>query len=165
MSGTDPRQEAVRGLEGAFSELLVGVRRVYAQAAETVSPGMLPGTFKVLSVIERRGSTTVSGLAERLNADKGQVSRSVTELEELGLVRRVADESDGRIKLITVTDEGAARLALARARYEGLLTEVVADWPLVDIERVTLLLHDLASASSPAPTPPPPPAPAPPARR
>ncbi len=144
----DPRQEAVRGLEGAFSELMGEVRRVYAQAAAIVSPGMLPGTFKVLSVIERHGSATVSGLAERLAADKGQVSRSVTELQELGLVRRVADESDGRIKLITVTNEGQRRLAAARARYEGLLTEVVADWPVDDIERVTVLLHELARGAS-----------------
>lgn len=149
MSGADPRQDAVRGLEGAFSELLVGVRRVFAEAAATVAPGMLPGTFKVLSVIERHGSTTVSGLAERLDADKGQVSRSVSELEDLGLVSRVADESDGRIKLITVTPEGQARLAAARARYEGLLTEVVADWPVDDIERVSLLLRALARATSP----------------
>ncbi len=149
MTVPDRRQEAIRDLEGAFAELLGEVRRVYAQAAATVSPGMLPGTYKVLSLIERRGSTTVSGLAEQLAADKGQVSRSVTDLEELGLVRRVADESDGRIKLITVTPEGATRLAAARARYEGLLTRVVETWPVDDIERVTQLLESLARATSP----------------
>src|SRR5690606_33730007 len=77
---TDARQLAVRGLEAAFGELMSEFRRVYAQAAETVSPGMLPGTFKVLSLIHRAGSMTVSGIAERMTVDKGQASRAVSEL-------------------------------------------------------------------------------------
>src|SRR5690606_3134708 len=106
---------------------------IHLQAAEAVSPGMLPGTFKVLSLIQRSGSVTVSGLAERMTADKGQVSRSVTELEDLGLVERVADPADGRIKLISVTPEGESRMLAARLPYEGRLGEVLAGWPLESI--------------------------------
>ncbi|AYF98005.1 MarR family winged helix-turn-helix transcriptional regulator [Protaetiibacter intestinalis] len=146
---TDPRQEAVRGLEGAFGELMGEFRRIYVQAAASVSPGMLPGTFKVLSMIQRSGSETVSGLAERISADKGQVSRSVTELEDLGLVERTADRSDGRIKVISVTEEGRRRLEQARLPYEGRLTEVLADWPMESIERLTGLLHALARGETP----------------
>lgn len=149
-AATDPRQAAVRGLEGAFGELMGEFRRIYAQAAESVSPGMLAGTFKVLSLIQRSGSITVSGLAERMSADKGQVSRSVSELEDLGLVERVADEADGRIKLISVTAEGQRRLDHARQPYEGRLTEVLADWPLESIESLTGLLHALARGETPA---------------
>lgn len=144
------RRDAVRGLEGAFGELMGEFRRVYAQAAETVSPGMLPGTFKILSHIERSQSVTVSGIAERLVADKGQVSRAVSELEELGLVARMADAADGRIKLLTVTAEGERRLARARAPYEGRLAEVLADWPLDSIEQLTALLRALTHGRAPA---------------
>lgn len=146
---TDARQEAVRGLERAFSELMGEFRRLYAQAAEAVSPGMLPGTYKVLSLIQRTGSITVSGLAERMTADKGQVSRAVSELEDLGLVARTADPDDGRIKLITVTPEGARRLQEAILPYEGRLTEVLADWPIETIELFTELLHALARGEAP----------------
>jgi len=149
MTDQTARREAVRGLEGAFGELMGEFRRVYAQAAESVSPGMLPGTFKVLSSIQRAGSISVSGLAERLTADKGQVSRSVTELEELGLVERTADAADGRIKLITVTAEGQSRLETARLPYEGRLSEVLADWPIDSIEKLTELLHALTAGETP----------------
>jgi len=151
MTDQTARREAVRGLEGAFGELMGEFRRVYAQAAEVVSPGMLPGTFKVLSSIQRAGEISVSGLAERLTADKGQVSRSVSELEELGLVERTADAADGRIKLITLTDEGKSRLEKARLPYEGRLSEVLADWPIDSIEKLTELLHALAAGEIPAP--------------
>ncbi len=148
-SPTDARQQAVRGLEGAFGELMTELRRMYAQIAETVSPGMLPGTYKVLSMIQRAGSVTVSGIAERMTADKGQVSRAVSELEELGLVTRTADPDDGRIKLITVTDEGQRRLDRARQPYEGRLSDVLADWPIESIEQFTGLLHALARGQAP----------------
>lgn len=143
-------EQAVRGLEGAFGELMGEFRRYYAQAAESVSPGMLPGTFKVLSFIQRAGSVTVSGIAERMVADKGQVSRGVTELEDLGLVARTPDPDDGRIKLITVTAEGERRLAQARAPYERRLSEVLAEWPIESIERLTTLLQALAHGRPPA---------------
>lgn len=147
---TDARQEAVRGLEAAFGELMTELRRMYVQFAEAVSPGMLPGTYKVLSVIQRAGSVTVSGIAEHMTADKGQVSRAVSELEELGLVARTADPDDGRIKLIAVTDEGQRRLERARLPYEGRLVEVLADWPIESIEQFTALLHALARGEAPA---------------
>lgn len=142
-------ERAVRGLEGAFGELMGEFRRFYAQAAESVSPGMLPGTFKVLSLIQRAGSVTVSGIAERMVSDKGQVSRAVTELEDLGLVARTPDPDDGRIKVITVTPEGERRLARARAPYERRLSEVLAEWPIESIERLTALLQALAHGRPP----------------
>ncbi|GMA90528.1 MarR family winged helix-turn-helix transcriptional regulator [Homoserinibacter gongjuensis] len=145
----DARQQAVRGLEAAFGELMTELRRMYVQFAEAVSPGMLPGTYKVLSVIQRAGSVTVSGIAEHMTADKGQVSRAVSELEELGLVARTADPDDGRIKLIAVTDEGQRRLDRARQPYEGRLYDVLADWPIESIEQFTGLLHALARGQAP----------------
>jgi len=146
---TDARHEAVRGLERAFGELMNELRRVYVRAAESVSPGMLPGTFKVLSMIQRVGSVTVSGIAERMTADKGQVSRAVSELEELGLVARTADPADGRIKLITVTAEGQRRIEKARLPYEGRLQSVLAEWPLESIEQFTTLVQALVSGTRP----------------
>ncbi|QEO08934.1 MarR family winged helix-turn-helix transcriptional regulator [Protaetiibacter larvae] len=146
---TDERREAVRGLELAFSEVLSEFRKVYIQAAASVSPGMLPATYKVLSLIQQCQSITVSGLADRLTADKGQVSRSVSELEDLGLVQRTADPADGRIKVITVTPEAVERLARAREPYEGLLGEALGDWPLESVYRLTDLLKALAEGTAP----------------
>jgi hypothetical protein len=45
-SQSDERRDAVRQLESAFSLLFTQLRRAYAQAAEAVSPGMMPGTFR-----------------------------------------------------------------------------------------------------------------------
>ena len=149
MSTEPARNAAVRELEGTIADLAAAFRRMLAAAAESVSPGMLPGTFKVLSAVSRAETITLSALAERLAADKGQVSRSVTELETLGLVERTADADDRRIKLIAVTPEGRTRLDAARQPLDGRLDEVMQDWPLESIEQLTLLLRAFAAGQAP----------------
>lgn len=149
MSADERRREAVRGLEGAIGGLLGEVRRLYAEMADSVNPGMLPGTYKVLSVIDRRGPVTASWLAENLSADKGQISRHISELEELGLVARSQDPDDGRIRVIAVTEEGVARLATARGPYESRLGDRLASWPVESIEQLVELLEALTSAAAP----------------
>jgi DNA-binding MarR family transcriptional regulator len=146
---TDDRREAVQALESSFSELMTVFRRFVSEAAERVSPGMLPATFKALSVVSRLGTLTLSALAERLTADKGFLSRSITELEELGLVTRTPDPSDGRSRLIAVTELGHRRLADARAPHESRLFDAMADWTIDDIRHLSTLLHALAVGEVP----------------
>ncbi|WP_417561776.1 MarR family winged helix-turn-helix transcriptional regulator [Microbacterium sp.] len=145
----ETRRLAVRSLEGAFSQLFTQMRRAYAQAAEVVSPGMMPGTFKMFTVIERMGSASVSGLAERLDVDKSMISRSVSELEGLGLVERTADPDDGRIRLISITALGRERLESVRYPYLDRLGDVLSEWPLEQIDRLSVLLLALASGEAP----------------
>jgi DNA-binding MarR family transcriptional regulator len=148
-AGVSARAEALQALEGSFERLMQQWRRSYAEAAECVSPGMLPATYKVLTTISREGAATVSTLAEHLAADKGFVSRTVSELEELALVTRVPDPHDGRVRLISVTENGRSRLQLARAPYQHLLAEELDSWPVTSIEQLTTLLNALATGETP----------------
>ncbi len=147
---SDDRREAVQALESSFSELMTVFRRYVSEAAERVSPGMLPATFKALSVVSRFGPLTLSALAERLTADKGFLSRAISELEDLGLVTRTPDPHDGRSRLISVTEVGHRRLADARAPHESRLYEAMADWSIGDIQHLSALLHALAVGRVPS---------------
>lgn len=149
-SGSAPaRAEALTALEGSFEALMRQWRRSYAEAAGCVSPGMLPGTYKVLTMIAHAGASTVSTLAEHLNADKGLVSRTVSELEDLSLVARVPDPNDGRVRLISLTELGSSRLHHARAPYQHLLAEELNSWPVATISQLTSLINALASGETP----------------
>lgn len=143
------RTEAVRALEAEFGELINRFRRVISENANRVSPGMLPGAYKVFTTIVRREHITLSALAETLMADKGQISRAVRELEQLGLVQRTPDPADGRSSLLSPTPEGLERLAAARAPQEHTLVEALRDWPIDDIRNLTRLLHALTAGESP----------------
>ena len=145
----EARAAAVRALEAEFSELITHFRRLILENANRVSPGMLPGAYKTLTTIARCEQVTASTLAERMLMDKGQVSRSVRELEDLGLVERSPDPRDGRSSLLRVTDVGTERLAAARLPQEGMLLETLQDWSIADIGNLSRLLHALASGVSP----------------
>lgn len=145
----EARAAAVRALEAEFGELITHFRRVIAENANRVSPGLLPGAYKIFTTIARCETVTVSALSERMLLDKGQVSRMVRELEELGLVERSTDPADGRSFLLQLTPLGEERLAAARVPQEGRLLRTLEDWSLTDIGSLTRLLHALASGASP----------------
>jgi DNA-binding MarR family transcriptional regulator len=145
----EARTEAVRALEGEFGELINRMRRLLADNAERLSPGMLPGAYKVFTTIVRRESVTLSALAESLMADKGQISRTVRELEELGLVTRTPDPTDGRSSLISATAAGLERLAAVREPQEHSLLTTLDSWSIDEIHSLTRLLHALSTGETP----------------
>lgn len=143
------RTAAVRALEAEFSELITHFRRLIVDNANRVSPGMLPGAYKTFTTIARCGSVTSSALAERMLLDKGQLSRTVRDLEHLGLIRRSPDPHDGRSALLSLTALGEERLREAREPQEGMLMRNLADWSVEEIDSLTRLLHALSSGATP----------------
>lgn len=144
------RADAVRALEAEFSELINRIRRLVAENAERMSPGLLPGAYKTFTTIVRRERITLSALAEALMADKGQVSRMVRDLEALGFVARTPDPEDGRSSLLSATPLGLERLAAARAPQQSTLITALEDWSITDIEELARLLRALSAGEAPA---------------
>jgi DNA-binding MarR family transcriptional regulator len=149
-SAGDQHTLAVQALEAEFGELIARFRRLITEAAHRVSPGMLPGAYKVFTTIIRQEHTTMSALAEMLMMDKGQLSRTVRELEQLGLVNRVPDPKDGRSSILSPTAEGVARLEAARVPQQDGLSHALAGWHVDDIRELTRLMHALLSEQTPA---------------
>jgi len=149
----EARTEAVRALEAEFGDMVNRMRRMLADNAHRLSPGMLPAAYKVFTTIVRRERVTLSALAETLVADKGQISRTVRELEGLGLVTRTPDPDDGRSSLISATPQGLARLETARAPQQSTLLQRLDSWSIDEIDSLTRLLHALSSGQTPAAQP------------
>jgi DNA-binding MarR family transcriptional regulator len=73
-------------------------------------------------------------LAELAGMTKQAVGESVSDLEELGYAQRVADPSDGRAKIIRLTESGQAA---QRAGFE-IISEIEREWiERFGAERVT----------------------------
>ena len=113
----------------------------------------------LLFPLERLGPLRQGALAELVHADPSTVSRHVAALIDQGLVRRVADETDGRASRLVVTEAGRAVLAQVRSDREAHLARVTAGWSAADLTALThlfgRLLDDLAASlpSEPAATP------------
>ena len=69
-----------------------------------------------------------SDLAESFGVHKSTISRSISTLQKLGLVERVADPHDGRAQLLTASLDAARRIDESRERGHGWLAEVLTEW-------------------------------------
>lgn len=146
----DPRRErAARAIEAELSELVSRIRLYLRRTAESVSPGLTPANYKVLSIIARRGPITLSRLTEHFGVDKSLLSRAVRELESLEFIARTPDPEDRRSQLLTATAFGLERLDAARRSEENRLVGALSGWDVTDVERLAALLHALNSGDAP----------------
>ena len=95
----------------------------------------------LLFPLTRMGPLRQGALAELVHADPSTVSRHVTLLVEHGLVRRVADEQDGRASRLVVTPAGEAVLDTMRQERDALLDRVTAGWAPGERAAFTGQLH------------------------
>jgi DNA-binding MarR family transcriptional regulator len=102
---------------GAFSEELT--RRV----AETPFADIRITHGCVFGNIDPDG-TRLTDLAERAFMTKQSVGEVVSDLEQRGYAERVPDPSDGRAKIIRLTERGRAAQALGRR----LIDEIEQEW-------------------------------------
>jgi DNA-binding MarR family transcriptional regulator len=73
-------------------------------------------------LIGRDNVTTVE-LAGYLGITKQSTSEVVALLERAGIVRRAQHPKDGRARVLLLTDEGTAKLAVGRCRWQGIEDE------------------------------------------
>ncbi|WP_460061960.1 MarR family winged helix-turn-helix transcriptional regulator [Streptomyces sp. YKOK-I1] len=107
--------------------------------------GTLPdGVFDLLDAVEsatERGETlTVTEAAAALGVDQPRASRLAAQALKSGLLRREADQRDGRRSLLALTADGRTALARVHDFRHRVVAETVADWPVEDREALARLL-------------------------
>ncbi|MGV9713008.1 MarR family winged helix-turn-helix transcriptional regulator [Gordonia sp. NPDC003424] len=102
--------------------------------------------FKGLFHLERQPMRSRE-LAESLNADPSTVSRHVSQLVDLGLVRREADPDDGRATLLVVTDVGRAKVEAMRTARRTAMGTAMADWTDDELHTLVRLLGRFVDAA------------------
>ncbi len=128
-------------LEAAFDEFIAELTRRLAATAYSdirVSHGCVFGT------IDPEG-TRLTDLAERAHMTKQSVGEAATDLEQRGYVERVPDPSDGRAKIIRLTNRGRDAQAIGR----GLIDDIERDWAeRFGVERIAALREALETVTA-----------------
>lgn len=83
-----------------------------------------PGHGCVFGTIDPESGSRLTDLAERARMTKQTVGEVVSDLEQAGYVERVADPSDGRAKIIRLTERGQQAYRVGRQ----LIDEIEHDW-------------------------------------
>jgi DNA-binding MarR family transcriptional regulator len=89
------------------------------------SSGLSMTAAATLASIERLGPQRLTLLAAREGVTQPAMTQLISRLEDAGLVRRESSQDDGRVVLVTITDEGRATLAGRRAVRGERLAAIV----------------------------------------
>ena len=139
-SETAGRPAHVRTLSDQLPRFM---RMAHAHKAQLATEGRDRAALVLLFPIQKLGPVRQGALAELVHADPSTVSRHVTSLVDQGLVRRVADESDGRASRLMITDAGHTALQGLCAEREDRVAKATAAWDPEDLATFTRLFGRL----------------------
>jgi DNA-binding MarR family transcriptional regulator len=106
------------------TELLVSSSRlIRAMRREVIYE---PATMRLLSQIADLGPVGITQLAHAERCSQPTMSTAVRALVERGWAAREADPRDARASLVSLTEEGAAEMARARADMGAVIAEWLA---------------------------------------
>ena len=120
-------------------------RRVSARYDEALKPhGLTIGQFGILAQLRRSRGQALGAVATLLGPDASTLSRLGRPLERAGLVTAEADPCDRRVRLLRLTDAGAARTRAAYAAWEAANADVATR---LGADRVAALHADVGAAT------------------
>jgi len=147
----DETQAHVAAIEAA----MVAVRRVQSRrrlahlarrrGERTGSHAGLPDSvFELLDVVEAGAAEdeppTVTEAAAILDVDQPRASRLAGQAVQAGLLRREADQRDGRRSLLVLTEEGRSVLGAIHGFRRRTIAEATSEWDPTDRETFARLL-------------------------
>jgi DNA-binding MarR family transcriptional regulator len=127
------REIAVEGLEQAA---ILMVRHLAVRTGLGLTANLTLGT------LDREGPARVTALAAAATIGQPAMTELVQRLERQGLVTRVEDPGDGRVALVTVTNDGRALLDDQQRDRRDRMAELLTALPEEDDEiTLTLAMH------------------------
>jgi DNA-binding MarR family transcriptional regulator len=135
------KADLLRAVEAEVVAMLRRARRATTDRARLIDPALATVGYQVLVALRENPGLPQSALVEKLDMDKGAVSRQVHLLADLGLVDKHADPEDRRACLVSLSEEGERRMGdLERERRSAYVARF-DDWTP---DELTVLAEQLA---------------------
>ncbi|MGH3654064.1 MarR family winged helix-turn-helix transcriptional regulator [Glutamicibacter sp.] len=140
---TAERPDLYASAEQELFSLIALTARAKRELATRLDSRLTPGYLPVLGMILRSQRITQSEICEHLLVDKASLSRMITKLEQLALVKREVDPEDRRVFHLLPTE-----LAVERWHecFQGWRTELrsrMTNWDNEDLSALIDLLSRL----------------------
>lgn len=136
-----PEETSLRDVDGEeIADLLSEIGRAFKARLRSLpdSPAkdLSMPQRDVLKMIGRRPGITPAQIGERMGRDRAQITRLVSELEEVGLIERTRSTQDRRSVVLSLSPNGINLFARMLERRAGLSQIMLSD--LNDTETQTL---------------------------
>ncbi|MEX0338803.1 MAG: MarR family winged helix-turn-helix transcriptional regulator [Arenibacterium sp.] len=94
--------------------------------------GLTSGQFSMLAALAGAGPLTVQRLADVMELDHSATSRGIAPLLRAGLLGQVKDASDGRKRVLNLTEAGTAKLNTAALAWDALQHKIESDAQFIE---------------------------------
>jgi len=132
--------ELINELTGFIRQMKRGMVRI---SATTRRDGVEYAAFGLLAHLVTEGPKRTTALAESVHADPSTVSRQTAALVRHGLLERRPDPEDGRASILAATPDGERVFHEHRTEHCVRMADILAGWPVADVQRLTNLLTRL----------------------
>jgi len=122
------------------------VTRRYDRALAPV--GLRTNDYSILVRLAQEGSLPLGALAARLAMDRTTLSREVAPLIAAGLLETSTGERDARVRLLSLSAAGSARLTAARPLWAGAQASLSEEFGSARTGALIGELHALFGAGS-----------------
>ncbi|CAM3084493.1 transcriptional regulator SlyA [Arthrobacter ulcerisalmonis] len=140
---------ALRNVEHQLSVLWRRARAISNRLSRQVHPDMEPAAYGLLTVIRREGPIRLTDLAMNIGVGKPSVSRQIAFLENIGLVSKEADPSDGRAQAIRLTAKGEDKMHQVADARKQVFHERLGAWPVAELEEFARYMDKLNATYEP----------------
>jgi len=145
---TPPRTDRHEAIDAVAAALLPAASRVTRVLLRHAPQSVSRSEAGVLSALSG-GPRRITELADREGHAQPTMTLLVKRLEQRGWVARDRDPADGRVVLVSLTDDGTAALEDLRATYRAVLRDHLAalsDERIAALQTATEALESLSEA-------------------
>lgn len=105
----------------------------------------------ILSALHTRGPMRSSVLAEAADTEPPLVSRELRSLVQRGFITNEADPTDGRARIVSITEKGRTAYERFRAATDDITARAFKGWSSEDIHTLSSLLKRMVGDFAKAP--------------
>lgn len=136
-----------------FGRMLRIMKNLSTVRAEALASfGFREGEFDVLATLRRAGPPyrlSPTELYKSLLVTSGAMTNRLNRLQDVGLIKRVADPGDKRSMLVTLTDTGLEKIEQALLVHTHTQNSLLASLDASQQQQLKMLLSQLLVASEP----------------
>jgi len=130
----ETRHEVVGDILDEVSALIAASRSRWQRLAHEVEPELYGSSLVVLHTLRKRGSASATELCQALDTDKAVMSRQIARLRSLGLVDERPCPHDGRVTLLTLSEEAGHKMARISTAWADLYRSHMDTWSEEDLQ-------------------------------
>ncbi len=112
--------------------------------AELEEQGLTITQFATVAWLKAVRRPTVQKIADFMEIDQSALSRGLVPLERKGFIGSKPDETDGRRRVLLLTQEGEAKLEAASKSWKRAQLRVAEEHPDIDMKQLLAGLQDIS---------------------